>query len=427
MSTEIRVNEKELQYRIEKNFQRLTEPYYQIQEVFSDPEYDWPGDKEGRALLAFVCQARMTGKKIPCMDELVAKLPEKTNHYGFFGPEAEEIIHEQQLSGHNWYLRGLLEYYNLYGNEEVLNFAKSTFEHLYMPTKGRYASYPIERSKESEGGVSGCLGETKDGWLLSTDIGCAFMSIDGLSQFYEVTKDERALALLDEMHDVFMQIDKEKIEAQTHCTLTAARGFLRIYGVNGDEKYLNSAIAILDLYCKSGMTYTYQNFNWWGKGDTWTEPCAIVDSIMVAGKLYEITKKEEYRVLAARIWHNGFSSAQNPEGGAGPDTTISDTQSWLYVSMYEAPFCCTMRFAEGLLFVKEHKELLTAVEGKLQKDEHGRYMAGDIIYAEAEDFERYEKYMEKVVEMDGHKLCPLIKNVYMTVDEYKELKQRVRF
>lgn len=47
------VNMQELQERTEKNYARLCEPYYQIYDVFSDPMYEWPGDKEGRALLAF--------------------------------------------------------------------------------------------------------------------------------------------------------------------------------------------------------------------------------------------------------------------------------------------------------------------------------------------------------------------------------------
>ena len=47
-----------------------------------------------------------------------------------------------------------------------------------------------------------------------------------------------------------------------------------------------------------GMTYTYQNYNWWNKGNTWTEPCAVVDSLILFGDLYELTGCEEWRTLA---------------------------------------------------------------------------------------------------------------------------------
>ena len=107
----IKVDAKELETRIKNNYKRLCEPYYQIQEVFADASYDWPGDKEGRALLAFVCHYQINGSKIPCMEQLIQTLPEKTNRYYFFGQADEASIDEQQLSGHNWYLRGLLEYY----------------------------------------------------------------------------------------------------------------------------------------------------------------------------------------------------------------------------------------------------------------------------------------------------------------------------
>ena len=49
------INEKELSTRIALNFKRLADSsYYQINEVFAPTEYDWPADKEGRALLSFV-------------------------------------------------------------------------------------------------------------------------------------------------------------------------------------------------------------------------------------------------------------------------------------------------------------------------------------------------------------------------------------
>lgn len=114
------IDKEELRTRIEKNLQRLKEPYYQIGEVFADASYDWPGDKEGRALLALACHYRMHGEKIPCMDEMIEQVPQRTNDDFYFGEINTEIIDEQQLSGHNWYLRGLPAYYNQFGDEQAL-------------------------------------------------------------------------------------------------------------------------------------------------------------------------------------------------------------------------------------------------------------------------------------------------------------------
>lgn len=103
---------------ISANFCRLSAPPYTIDEVFRPESYDWPGDWEGRALLAFCCHYRLTGKKIPCMDALVAALPSKTGEKGYFGkPFDPECVDEQQLSGNSWLLRGLLAYAELFGGK----------------------------------------------------------------------------------------------------------------------------------------------------------------------------------------------------------------------------------------------------------------------------------------------------------------------
>ena len=407
------VSEFVINERIALNRKRLSESYYDIDNVFIK-EAGWPGDKEGRALLAFVCHFKMNGVKIPCMDKMIDKIPEVTENRMFFGSPSGEVLFEQQLSGHSWYLRGLCEYYEQFADDRVIKYLNETFDKLYRPTMGRFSTYPIERTDIS-GGVGGHSCEEINGWKLSTDIGCAFMSIDGLSHYYKVTKNPDAKLLLEEMADCFDKIDKYNLEAQTHCTLTAARGLMRMYEITNDVCWLEKAEKIFLLYIEKGMTYTYQNFNWFKKGDTWTEPCAIVDSLMLAGMLYKATAKESYRTYAARIYFNGLASAQRPNGGAGTDTTVSDTTNELKAKMYEAPFCCSMRLAEGLLFVKENADMLYAeVSGEIKKDSHGRYMDGDLIYAEIQP--EFEKYAEEPKFVDGHKLFPLI-SYYKLKDE----------
>lgn len=418
----------ELENRIELNFKRLSEDsYYQFEKVFSPETYTWYGDKEGRALLAFVNHWKISGRVIACMPQLLNELKNRCNSDGYLGPVHQTQIHEQQLSGHSWLLRGLCEYYEIRQDADCLEHIRNIAENLYLPKRGRFSSYPIERSAEDVGDVSGSDMVTIDGWILSSDIGCAFMSIDGLSHAYRVTKDERIKELLDEMIAVYLGIDKVKLRAQTHCTLTAARGMIRMYRETGDEKYLDGAKRIMDLYVnQGGMTATYQNLNWWGRPDTWTEPCAIVDSLMVAGELYKLTGAEEYRVLAARIYHNGLSTAQRDNGGAGTDTVVLDGENEvLQAQMYEAYFCCTMRLAEGLKYVSENQELFVAhLDGFVSKK--GRvYADGDILYAEVS--EDAQTYAEHVVEVDGRRLCPIIKYYKVPKEMIKKIEQRILF
>lgn len=422
------VDKKELQTRIKLNFCRLADgEYYQIDQVFSPPDYDWYGDKEGRALLAFVSHCKISGEKIPCMEQMMAQMKDHLNADGYFGPIDEKKIHEQQLSGHSWLLRGLCEYHEMFGDDVSMQMICRITKNLYLTKVGRFSSYPVEREEENAGNVMGSLTGTVSDWVLSSDIGCAFMSIDGLAHVYCITKDNDVKELLDEMISVYMGIDKVRLKAQTHCTLTAGRGMIRMYKETGDAHYLNAAEEILDLYVNNGgMSATYQNLNWWGRPDSWTEPCAIVDSLMLAAELYKVTQKEEYRILAARIYHNGLATAQRPNGGAGTDSVVLDeAEDSLYAQMYEAYFCCTMRLAEGLWYIQENQDIFHAnVEGAVRKC--GRiYADGDLLYAEITG--GAEVFAEKTVEIDGHILSPLVKYYRVPKEILLTTKQRVLF
>lgn len=407
---------EELRERIARNRERLLAPYYQIDEIYQEFDAKWPGDKEGRALLAFVNHANMTGFENPCMKPFLEKYSGMVNEKGFLGPVAKDYLFEQQLSGHSWMLRGLCAHYERYHDERSLSYARDIVKGLFLPTRGKYATYPVHRDN-SAGGVSGSSVGILDGWKISTDIGCAFMSIDGLSHYYILTKEEDVKELLDEMIGIYSSIDKEQMKAQTHCTLTAARGMVRMYQFLGDEGYLQRAKDIYDLYISSGMSLTYQNYNWWGRPDSWTEPCAIVDSLILSGELYHITKEDSYRRMAARIFHNGFASAQRPNGGAGTDSLVTPSQPLLFQRKFEAYFCCTMRLAEGLQYALEHREELYAeTDGKVTKDEHGRYMDGDILYS-------------KAFYSDGREgdLLPLIKYFREDISVTDTLRQQIIF
>lgn len=422
------ISQSELNERITLNFRRLSEgDYYHIDQIFAPMDYGWYGDKEGRALLAFVSHYRISHQIIPCMQEMMAQMDAHLNADGYFGPMHPHAIDEQQLSGHSWLLRGLCEYHEAFHDKDSLRKISRIVDNLYLPKTGRFAGYPIHRGGKNEGGVSGShTGSTAD-WILSSDIGCAFMSIDGLAHAYCITGNEAVRTLLDEMISVYLNIDKVALRAQTHCTLTAARGMLRMHHATGDEAYLHGAQTILNLYENGGgMSETWQNLNWWGRPETWTEPCAIVDSLMVATELYKITHNESYRTLAARIYHNGLASAQRPNGGAGTDTVVLDgVEDTLHAKMYEAHFCCTMRLAEGLRYIQENRELLYAVtEGCVTK--HGRvYRDGDLLFAEISG--GAEPYAICCTEVDGHVLSPLLKYYRMPEDIVKSARQKILF
>lgn len=360
------------------HLQRLHGEEYSLTHLFRPAEYGWPGDWEGRALLAFLCHLEMSGKTVPHLREFFDAIPAHTNEFGYFGtPFDGKLLREQQLSGHSWYLRGLLKYYELLGDRRALDLAKRTVEHLYLPALPFYGRYPLEREAPS-GGVSGEEAQVQNGWLLSTDTGCAFLCVDGLAHYYRITRDGRVKELLDGILRLFFATDPLKYKLQTHTTLTCLRGILTLYGVTGEERLLAAVRDGFDLYQKHGMTLTYENFNWFGREDTWTEPCCVVDSLILAVELYRITEAPAYRTLARRIQFSGLSFCQRENGGAGPNTCATRKAPYLRVSMYEAPFCCTMRYAEGLLTYAKNRDLFPWDPKKPPvEDEVGRRFVDD--------------------------------------------------
>ena len=365
------------------NSRRLHDEPYRIEKVFRPADYTWQGDWEGRALLAFNCHYEMTGEEIPCMHQMMAQMEEKTNEHGFLGPLFDGVtVNEQQVSGHNWYVRGLIKYAKNFNSELALKLLKSTIENLYQPILPWFDQYPLEREK-GIGGVSGTNAKVLNGWQTSSDIGCAYMSVDGLAKYYQLTKDQTTRKLLDKVIETFVATDFVKYGFQTHTTLTCIRGILTMYEATGEEKYLSIVKEKFALYIRHGMTLTYENFNWFGREDTWTEPCAVVDSLILATELYKITNDREYLTLARRIWFNGLQFCQRDHGGAGPNTCITETQRTLKVSMYEAPFCCTMRYAEGLLEYKQNEALFSWDEkAEVVTDEKGRRFVDDKLLVE---------------------------------------------
>lgn len=369
--------------RIQKSFQRLKQEPYATENLFSPPEYDWPGDWEGRALLAYCRLYSLTGEKIPAMDKIMILLEEKTNRLGYLGKELDlTAIDEQQLSGHGWMLRGLMAYYELFHSQQALDYARRIVNNLFLPALASYGSYPVERGN-SGGGVYGSISDISANWQLSTDIGCAFIPIDGLAHYYAVTLDKGLEKHLSQAIRQFVRLDKIGLNMQTHATLTATRGILKYYEVCGDGESLSFVKEIFDLYTEKGMTATYENYNWFGDSheETWTEPCAVVDSLILALELYRITKEDRYRVFARRIWFNGLQFCQRPNGGVGPNSCVDENNPYLRISFYDAIQCCTMRYPEGLYWYSKNKALFAWEDGE-PIFEKNRYYVNDWLLAE---------------------------------------------
>lgn len=355
------LTEGEIKKRQELLFNRLHDTIYRPDYVFTADQNGWPGDWEGRTILALSSLAQALKTEPIYLDEIITLLKEKLNTKGYLGHILEDgYADEQQLSGHSWLLRGLCEYYRFRRDDSVLDIIKDIVTNLFLPLKYTYLSYPIlPEQRVYEGAEAGNVAGIVGNWHISTDTGCAFIPLDGLSDAYGLMLDhDPALAaslleMLNIMVTKFRSIPFTEICVQTHATLTGLRGLMRLFSLNKKYELLDFSASIFDLYIKEGMTANFANYNWFGRPE-WTEPCAIIDSFMLACQLYAATKNARYTDYAQYILYNGIYHAQRDNGGFGTDTCAGSNSDYISCSIYEAYWCCTMRGGEGLASVSRY-------------------------------------------------------------------------
>ncbi len=375
----------EWQYRLQLNAQRLNGPEYQPPAVFrSFPvgAYGWPADMEGRTLLALTLHGRATGADATRAQALLDGYLRRAGSDGIAGEIRSGIADEQQLAGHSWLLRALCEYWLWTGSNRVRSTAERLVERLYAPLEQAYSTYPVTgAARRSEGGqpIGALTGEVIDGWRLSGDTGCAFIALDGVTHAVELFGNARALAVAHAMARRFLQIDPVSLRFQTHASLTACRGLLRLWRLTKEPDYLNAVQSLMRRYLQGAITATYENHNWFGRPE-WTEPCAVVDSYMLCTQLWAATGSSDWLDPAHRIAYNGLGAGLRPTGAFGCNccTGADHPELTPHAVGYEVTWCCTMRGAEGLTTAM--RDVLHAAEGgryRVLNYADGQFGAGD--------------------------------------------------
>lgn len=376
----------ELAYRLLLNYNMLESYRYRPEYIFTADQAGWDGDWEGRTILALVRLYESTKREPAFLERIIDALEEQINSKGYLGeilPEGE--FSEQQLSGHNWLLSGLIEYYLINGDKRILGRINAIIDNLYMKARSHYSEYPVNRDNKNEkGGFCGNNDGRIGCWHISTDIGCAFICMDALSKACLEMKRRDLLPLLTEMYEVFSKIDYVGLQMQTHATLSATRGIIRLYKITGEEKYLNTAVHIFDLYTNEGMTENYANINWFGR-PLWTEPCAIIDSAICAVELYKLTQNRKYLTWYHKIYLNAVGYSQRPNGGFGLDVCVGYGGDYIRPKgedMCVAYWCCTMRGSDGLSYFAENQILKTENRLEVVYFNDGLYKFGNITVTE---------------------------------------------
>lgn len=350
----------ELQTRLERNMSRLEEEKYQPDHVFLTEAQSggWPGDTEGRTILGLVLDAQASHRAPRYLSEILDRIPAHLNAKGYMGPIYGSDVNEQQLSGNGWMLRGLCEYYRWKKDKRVLSWLRSISDSLFVPAAASYSQYPIDpdNRKKDVGAESGSIQNTVNHWMLSSDIGCVFIGMDGFIHAYDLLRTPAMRPIIEQMIQVFLKMKLVDIKAQTHATLTACRGLIRFAEITGKTNYILEAEKRYNIYRAHGLTANYENYNWFDRFDTWTEPCAIVDSYMLAMQLWQHTGKTVYLEDAEHIYYNALCHTQRYNGGFGCDNCPGKAQQTPFLKIHgdEAHWCCSMRGGEGLSRVAQY-------------------------------------------------------------------------
>jgi hypothetical protein len=126
--------------RLLANYARLEGQWYRPDEVFEADKAGWPADWEGRLILGLALHAQCSRRYPAYLDEILRRVPGRLNAKGYFGKVLEPGVNdEQQMAGHSWYLRSLLECRKLGLSKVVDPLIGSVVNHLLLPSLGNYA------------------------------------------------------------------------------------------------------------------------------------------------------------------------------------------------------------------------------------------------------------------------------------------------
>ena len=75
----------ELAFRLGRNFSRLEDPMYRAPEIFHADQQGWPGDWEGRTILALCLHEQISDRKAAFLDDVLEAMDTRWNEKGYLG------------------------------------------------------------------------------------------------------------------------------------------------------------------------------------------------------------------------------------------------------------------------------------------------------------------------------------------------------
>jgi hypothetical protein len=343
-----------LNERAELSFTRLQEAYFCWPSISKVNIVPFPGDAIGREINGLVLLCMALHHPAPSnLREIMRRLPELQNRDGYLGPVLPDSrANEDVLAAHNGLACGLSEYVMWTQDDQARRMLAHIGDNLFIPASNAIAQYRSDPKTP-----------TPVTWHLSGgDIGQLFLMLDGITRAYRLNPIPGLKSTIETLIARYRGLDLVAISAQTHSMLSAVSGILRWYDVQHREEDLAFAESLYKQYRDQAMTGTFENYNWFNRPE-WTEACAVTDSFLVATELWRLTGKSDYLADAHHILYNGLLPGQTSNGGFGtsPCVGAADKAGRMMDrtdAHNEAPYCCSMRGAEGLARAIQYGYLL---------------------------------------------------------------------
>ncbi len=333
----------QLEKRIELTEKRLQHHPYDLDLIVQDvaripglkrrfEEYE--GDVSGRILGAWSYISRLTGQHPAKLDSIAERILPHQNADGSFGMSQIDDgwdMWGRQIFGHGRLLVGLIQYYRLCGDQQVLNAAQRLGDY-FKNTVPKWTTLYADHPWTEKGYADWENPQSNRRHFIKTH---QTSILEGLVMLYEETGDDSIL----ETGKKVAGLMPEWGHYHSHSYLNTLTGMAMLYAHTKDADLFQQ---LSERYWQYVMRYGKRidgSVCEWYPVDHRTEGCSLTDWLRLNLALWSITQDAVYLTEAENTWRNGLYFHQTANGAFG-HAVITPAG---YESAYsESWWCCLM-------------------------------------------------------------------------------------